>query len=309
MDRSTLVIDPLSLEKLTSNTNTHCAIVENGLFLPEAIQFNYNYQPAELNVKKPVFSTKNLPPLERSVERSNRSAVVILGAPGSGKSSIVHGYFQIAVQSVNYQTLFSDEPFSQALVCNNKCHVALGRYHPLAMRGLDSITDKSADTVQRIIRKAWFDSDIDVLMFEGIHAAYLSIHQTLRALQARFHRDIYIIMLDTDVETAANRVWQRTRGLKYDRKSVKPYQPDFEKSLKFIKKAAKSWENLKIIYRDDDELFLGQSNGKIVDGDYNLDGTFLRSRHMRLIPTHRLTYQQVLEQVLGFVGYPNCNEE
>lgn len=289
------------IPEISSNFLAHCELTKQGIFVPEAVKRNYIYRPDELFVREPLFDERVLPkPFPQT--KSNRKVVVLLGAAGSGKSALLHGFFTHGNREYENVTLYPDtEPYSQAIVSSDRRSVGLGRYGDVSKRGLDALTDKGPLFLQRYIQKAWFDTDIDVLLFEGVHSAYLSLHKMLCALQGRFHRDIYLVFLDCSVEELAYRIWNRSGGLHYTRKEVVPCEIDYLAAFDKLVRACKWWENLKIIYRDDGEVFRGDPKYRVSKETHNKNGSLRNSRHMRLIYTQNLHPYDVMKEFLGFI--------
>lgn len=302
--RDNIRIHPDTIIPVEQNSYETSRLVKEGAYVPKAVKENYRMELSEKTIRTPIWETMELPsPLQRSSTRG--SCILLIGAAGSGKSSLIRSYFTNAFGSNQTSKTITEHRFSQALSCSCGGSVALGRYGLQVLSGLDAITDKGPQFVQAFIAHAWNDPTIENLFFEGVHVTYFSFHRVLRRLQQAFHRDIYLVCLDVDVETQIQRVLKRTGGLKYDRKSIKPSEPDKIIAFNWCKKAIKTWETLKILHKDDDELIRGEKEERLFE--YNTDGTKTRSRHFRLISTIDRTQEDVLRELYGFVKFPTCS--
>lgn len=232
----------------------------------------------------------------------DRSCVFILGGAGAGKSSIIKALFH----SIFFKTVHGTRPahpYQFQFSCDCGAFVALGKYGPFARCGLDSITDKGSDFVQRYVIDSWFDPTITNLFVEGLYISYPAVYRLIRQCQARFFRRIYVVFLDASEETLINHQQTRTAGLRYTRKEIVEMK-DTVVQMKHLKSIISTWEGLKVFFKDDGEVIRGDI--QTPSSSTNLDGTYKQSRHFHLLDVNEKTEQKACEELLSFCKLSLC---
>lgn len=278
---------------------SHPWYVSSGFFTPKVLKTNYQFEPGRRFVNKPVCDDIPLPEI-KTVPSNPGKLVVLLGVPASGKSSIVRSYFHTLFRPegiVEYKDYLG---LGECIFTTDEKYLAAGRYAGQLKAGLDSTTYKGPVYVQSQVINLWVQSRIDTLFIEGVHVNYLAFQRYLRRLQAIYPREMYFVLLDVDMKTQKERLYNRTGGLKYDRTTISPLVLDEVDCSKWYRTLSNTWENLKVIHRDDNEIYRGQ----LCQDGLNEDGTRQNSRHFCNIDANG-EETEVLSRLLHYIEYPS----
>jgi energy-coupling factor transporter ATP-binding protein EcfA2 len=136
----------------------------------------------------------------------------LLGRPGSGKSTVRRYITKIAQHK-----FWSPYPIGDYEILQNMC--AVDRKHtyirPTEFGGFEvldfSVLDTALNTIQRRVGKALERHELDLPRLAIIEFARSNYVQALSKFDPAFLKDAHFLILESDVDTCMERIYERTR--------------------------------------------------------------------------------------------------